>query len=348
MIPSVALCRLPRFVPHRGRLAGRTMTKLPGSLTVIQRELGRVEQTLSEMLSSAEPAVQEFMAHMSTYRGKRLRPALVLLSGKACGDLTETHTQVAAVVELVHTATLIHDDIVDGAVVRRHRPSANEQWGAATSVLLGDLVLSRALELLPRIGCHETTRLLAEATRAMCEGEIAQVRHRFELDLSEEAYLDIIGRKTASLFQCACRLGSLHSGGPPAQQDALAEYGRLMGIAFQISDDCLDITGEEKIVGKTLRTDLQKGKLTLPLIRLIQQTPRQDRAGIRELAFPGDSQPLRERLIAELQSAGAMKYAAQVAARYAGESRRAIEPLPDSQWKNALIELANYTARRER
>jgi octaprenyl-diphosphate synthase len=206
--------------------------------------------------------------HVSHYRGKRLRPVLLLLTARACGKVVAAHHTLAAVVEMIHTATLVHDDVLDGARVRRRVPTVNALWGTKTSVLLGDYLFTHAFHLSATLDDVRACRIIGEATNRVCEGELKQGLERGNLELGEDAYHEQIDGKTAALIEACGRLGALFAGAPEDVVEAMARYARRLGVAFQIADDLLDLVGEEKTAGKSLGTDLEQQKLTLPLIRL--------------------------------------------------------------------------------
>src|SRR3972149_2751295 len=232
-----------------------------------------VEERLTTDLSSKHEKIAEIILHVSRYKGKRFRPALLLLSAQSCGRLGPQHLDPAVVGELVHIATLIHDDIIDEATVRRHVSSVNSIWGREISILLGDYIWSRGFTILASMDSQIATYIMSQTVNVMCEGELIQLLRRYDLNLTEQEYLDIIERKTASLFATSCRLGAMFAGANRKMQEALTSYGLKVGMAFQIVDDCLDIIGSEDEMGKSLSSDLKKGKLTLPIIRLVGNLP---------------------------------------------------------------------------
>ncbi|MCA9079414.1 MAG: polyprenyl synthetase family protein [Planctomycetaceae bacterium] len=244
-------------------------------LTWVEREIGlqllETERTFEAELESANPFVADIIAHTRKFRGKRLRPILLLLAGKAAGGLTTSHPVLAAVVEMIHTATLVHDDVLDVADVRRHVATVNVRWNNETSVLYGDYLFTHAFHLAASLETTEACRVIGRATNRVCEGELTQVRHRGDLFLNESTYFEIIDGKTAELCAVACWLGGRYAQAEDRQIAALEQYGRNLGLAFQIADDVLDLTGTEEAVGKTLGTDLSQQKLTLPIIRLLHQ-----------------------------------------------------------------------------
>src|SRR6266568_4164137 len=238
----------------------------------IQSDLEEVERLLAETISSRQSGLSPLISHLEHYRGKRLRPALLLLVARACGRVTPAHHVLGAVVEMIHTATLVHDDVLDEAAVRRHAATINAGWGNQTSILLGDYLFTHAFHLASTVDAR-ACRLIGEATNRVCEGELHQTVQRGNWTLTERDYLDIVEAKTAELTSCCARLGALYSGAEPEIVESLARYGRWLGIAFQIADDLLDLVGEEKATGKSLGTDVEQQKLTLPLIRLLQHEP---------------------------------------------------------------------------
>lgn len=292
----------------------------------IRDDLKQVEKILREELSSEHPFVDRLAKHGFRFGGKRLRPALVLLSGRACGGLTPEHPVLAAVVEMIHTATLIHDDVLDDATIRRHLETVNARWDNEASVLLGDYLFTKAMCMVSSLESTFACQAIAEAGRRMCEGELRQVETRGNYDLTEEVYLDIIAGKTAALCACCCRLGAHYAGADPERREAYARFGLNLGIAFQITDDVLDVLGDEATTGKSLGTDLLKQKPTLPIIRLLSELDGDERAKlIAILTRPEDRNP--EALRRRLERAGAISYARQKAVAYA---RRAAEELPCS------------------
>ncbi|HEY1379286.1 MAG TPA: polyprenyl synthetase family protein, partial [Gemmataceae bacterium] len=232
----------------------------------IARDLDAVERVFADTIASPRPTLARMLEHLTHYRGKRLRPALLLLTARACGRVTAAHHVLGAVVEMVHTATLVHDDVLDEAGLRRHVPTVNAGWGNKASILLGDYLFTHAFHLTSTIGDARACELIGEATNRVCEGELHQTLQRGNLDLTEGEYFEIIDGKTAALTACCCRLGALYAGADADAVERLANYGRLLGLAFQVADDLLDLLGREDTAGKTLGTDLQQQKLTLPLI----------------------------------------------------------------------------------
>ncbi len=301
----------------------------------IAADLEEVEHILALVLKNKHPRVAEVVDHVHHYRGKRLRPMLLLLTARACGRVTPAHHVLGAVVEMIHTATLVHDDVLDGARVRRRVATVNAVWGVQTSVLLGDYLFTHAFHLASTLDDVRACRLIGAATDRVCEGELCQVLQRGNLELSEAEYFDIIDGKTAELTACCCHLGALYSGAAPDVVQALSRYGRCVGLAFQIADDLLDLVGEEKTTGKSLGTDVEQQKLTLPLIHLLRHGGDGLAARVRQiLGSPGNHK--REALRPYLVEGGAVAYARQRAEELAAQARAELVGLPPSLCRSVL------------
>ena len=311
----------------------------------IGRDLEAVERILRQTLETSQPGVARLVSHLAHYRGKRLRPALLLLTAKACGGVNPAHHTLAAVVEMIHTATLVHDDVLDDATVRRHASTINAGWGNQASILLGDWLFTHAFHLTSSVDAR-ACRLIGETTNRLCAGELHQICERGNLDLSEDAYFDIIDGKTAELTACCCRLGALYAGASEETIDRLARYGRYLGLAFQIADDLLDLVGEERAVGKSLGTDLHQQKLTLPIIWHLVQAPadRADRLR-RLLESPGNHK--REKLAPELEAHGAIAYARGRAEDFAARAAAELACLPSSPYQIILEHLTERVVHRD-
>lgn len=319
--------------------------KLAGAYAPIAAELAEAERIFETELASRFPFVQDLVGHSADFRGKRLRPALVLLTGRACGGLGAAHPVLGAVVEMIHTATLVHDDVLDEAAVRRHSATINTEWGNETAVLLGDYLFTHAFHLAASLESTLACRWIGRATNMVCEGEMMQVHNRGNFDLSEADYFEIIRGKTAELTAVSCRLGAHYAGAPAEVVEALEDYGRDLGVAFQIADDVLDIWGEEHQTGKSLGTDLEKQKLTLPVIRLLATASPSTVSAVRRLLADGDGEN-RHALRPYLESSGALDYAWAQAERFALQASDALDVLPDSPSRSILRDLAAYVVRR--
>lgn len=326
-------------------LASATRGPQPTSLTaLLAADLAEVERILHDSLSSRHPRVAAVVDHVRHFRGKRLRPVLLLLAAKACGAVTQAHHTLAAVVEMIHTATLVHDDVLDGATVRRHVSTVNAGWGAPASILLGDHLFTRAFHLAASVDAR-ACRLIGEATNRVCEGELRQGLERGNLDLSEEDYFTIIEGKTAELIACCTRLGAVYSGASEPVCTALERYGRYLGIAFQIADDVLDLVGEESTTGKSLGTDLEQQKLTLPIIHLLQNCNGAGPRVRQILASPGNHK--REALLPLLDECDAVPQSRRKAEDYAARARRELDHLSPSPARDVLENLTRQVIDRD-
>jgi octaprenyl-diphosphate synthase len=310
----------------------------------IAADLDAAERILSHTITSSAPGVQRLVEHLSHYRGKRLRPTLLLLTARACGRVTPAHHTLAAVVEMIHTATLVHDDVLDGATMRRHVATVNAGWGTQASILLGDYLFTHAFHLASSVDAR-ACRLIGEATNRLCAGELHQVVERGNLHLDEEAYFAIIDGKTASLTACCAELGAIYSGADEDTVERLASFGRSLGLAFQIADDLLDLVGEERAAGKSLGTDLEQQKLTLPIIHFLAHAAPERAHRFRSLLqSPGNHK--RELLAPELAAGGAIAYARRRAEHYAARAAADLDCLSDSECKDALLELTRRVVHR--
>ena len=325
--------------------AGESPLRLADLYAPIAAELAAADRIFQDELKSRFPFVQHLVDHCADLQGKRLRPALVLFSGLACGMVTPAHRVIAAVVEMIHTATLVHDDILDDAVIRRHAATVNAEWGNETAVLLGDFLFTHAFHLAASLDSTRACRWIGHATNKVCEGEMQQVHHRGNLDLDEAGYFAIIEGKTAELTAVSCRLGASYAGAPDAMVSALERYGRNLGIAFQIADDVLDIWGEERVTGKSLGTDLEKQKLTLPIILLLRLVEPDVATSIRRLLGDATADHRRQ-LRPYLESTNALERAWQRAKQHVKQALDALNCVPDSEAKSVLHILAQYVVRR--
>ena len=311
----------------------------------IQEELVQVEKILQRELRSDYPFVDQLVQHAGRLSGKRLRPALLLLAGKACGVSTDEHLLLSAVVEMIHTATLIHDDVLDEAELRRHQETVNARWNNEASVLLGDYLFSHSFYLASTLDSTFACQCIGRSTNIVCRGEMLQVANRNNFALNEAEYLEIIDAKTAELTACCCLLGACYAGADEKQRGRLEQYGRSLGIAFQIADDLLDVFGDENAMGKSLGTDLEKSKPTLPLIRLLSQASVSDRAELESiLALP--SEPRREALLARLRESDALQYAEEKAQFYADQAGQLVADLPASDAQQTLQKLPEFVVSR--
>jgi octaprenyl-diphosphate synthase len=310
----------------------------------IQSDLEEVERLLAETIASRRACLSPLIAHLENYRGKRLRPALLLLIARGSGQVTPAHHILGAVVEMIHTATLVHDDVLDEASVRRHTATVNFGWGNQTSILLGDYLFTHAFHLASSVDAR-ACRLIGEATNRVCEGELQQTIQRGNWGLTERDYLDIVEGKTAELTSCCALLGALYSGADSDTVHRMARFGRCLGIAFQIADDLLDLTGEERITGKSLGTDLDQNKATLPLIHLLDAASPEKASRLRQiLSSPGNHK--RENLRPFLAESGSLQYAGRKAEEFADQARAELICLPPSECKSILELLTDRVVHR--
>ena len=312
----------------------------------IRGDMQKVEELLRLQLRSADPYVDQLVKHGFRLGGKRLRPALLLLAGMACGKLDSHHITLAVVMEMIHTATLVHDDVLDEAELRRHLDTVNAKWGNKSGVLLGDFLFSHAFYLAATTDDAFACRVIGRSTNIVCEGEMRQINSRGRLELTEAEYFGIIDAKTAELCACCCRLGAHFSGATEDQEEALARYGRNLGIAFQIVDDLLDLEGDEAVTGKSLGTDLEQLKPTLPLIRLLAKLDPVKRRSLETELTAGEGN--RRALIEPwLASGDALAYTRAAAQRYAAAAQSDLQALPAGPHRDVLHKLAESVVRRE-
>lgn len=306
----------------------------------------RMRAILSAQILESSPAVRDMTDHVARFHGKQLRGALVLLTGEATGNTTDEHAAVAAIVELIHLATLVHDDILDGAQVRRRVACVNQRWDNQIAVLLGDFLYARAFALSTQLSSRLCSRLLAETTRTLCVGEIEQSTRRFDFEMSPADYEKIASAKTASLYAAACELGARYPGGNQELGARMAEAGRCLGLAFQIIDDCLDLTGREEEVGKTVGTDVEDGKITLPVLFAYRGASEPVRAAVRDVYTQTDLPDRRAALLAACD-VGAGVLQAEMRARVLVESALEIlARLPPSDASRSMEGLFQFVLAR--
>lgn len=311
--------------------------------TLVAEEMVRVNDFILSQLQSDVVLINQIGHHIINGGGKRLRPQLVLLAAKAVGYEGDRHIDIAAIIEFIHTATLLHDDVIDHSDIRRDQETANALWGNAASVLVGDFLYSRAFEMMVAVQQMRVMDILSHATNRIAEGEVLQLMNCNDPKVSEQQYVDVIVRKTATLFEAGTRLAAVIADSDAVTEAALKEYGMELGIAFQIIDDALDYCGTD--IGKNIGDDLDEGKPTLPLIRAMKTAPSEQAALIRSAIETGG----REHIAAvthAIESSDAIAYTTQVAVEHAHKAIRALEALPPSEYRDALVELANFAVRR--
>ena len=312
---------------------------------LVQADLRSVDEVIRARLKSAVPLVDQVAEHIISGGGKRLRPLLVVLAGRACGHNGEAHIEAAAFIEFIHTATLLHDDVVDGSSMRRGRDTANEVFGNQASVLVGDFVYSRAFQMMASLTSQPVVEIMAEATNVIAEGEVMQLMNSGNPDIDEARYLTVIQRKTAKLFEAAAQLGAVLGGAAAEREAALARYGMHLGTSFQLVDDVLDYKGEQSAIGKNPGDDLAEGKMTLPLIRAIAVGNPDDAALVRT-AIEGKRLAEFAPVMAVLERTGSLDYAVQYAIRESELAASCVDGLPPSSYRQSLLELASFAARR--
>ena len=321
---------------------------LPAIQALAAGDMAAIDTLIRTRLASDVVLINQVAEHIVSAGGKRLRPMLVALAGQATaagGRTGADHHQLAAIVEFIHTSTLLHDDVVDESDLRRGRSTANAIWGNAASVLVGDFLYSRSFQLMVELDRMPVMRILADTTNRIAEGEVLQLLHVRNPDTDEAAYLNVIERKTAVLFAAGTRLGALASGADEATQQALYDYGMQLGYAFQIADDVLDYSGDADALGKNLGDDLAEGKATLPLIHAMAQATPDVRARLRSIVETGDTDALPD-VLAAIETAGSLDYSRARALEYAEAAERALDGLTDNDAVSALRGLARYAVER--
>jgi octaprenyl-diphosphate synthase len=318
-------------------------------LEPLKDQMREVEERLNGDISATDKRLSDLVFHIGKIKGKRFRPALLLLSGQCSGSLMPQHIDLAVVVELIHTATLVHDDIIDEAMVRRHVETMNSKWGRKISILFGDYLFSRAYTILSALDSQVATIIMSQTINILCEGEMVQLLRCYDAEVTESEYLSIIEKKTASLCAASCKLGAISSGANKKQIEALTNYGSKIGMAFQIIDDCLDVMGKEEEMGKPINLDTQSGKLTLPFIRLVNKLPTDRKESTLELIFQNNNSKDSKAAIADLlEEHEAVDYAYDTARQLVKKAQEDLSVIPDSSSKTALLELGDYVVSRDR
>jgi len=308
-------------------------------------EMAAVNDLIRERLSSEVVLINQISEHIIAAGGKRLRPMLATIAARALGHGGNEPTQLAAIIEFIHTATLLHDDVVDESNLRRGRKTANALWGNAPSVLVGDFLYSRAFQLMVELNDMTIQRVLADATNAIAEGEVLQLLHVHNPDTDEPTYLRVIERKTAVLFAAATRLGALVAGADTDTQQRFSDYGLNLGMAFQIADDVLDYTSDSETLGKNLGDDLAEGKATLPLIHALSLADKEQAVQLRRIIETGDATALPVVMHA-IETHQSIAYSHARAVEFANRATQAISRVPESAWRDAMLGLARYAIER--
>nr|WP_268895147.1 octaprenyl diphosphate synthase [Undibacterium crateris] len=321
-------------------------TAQPNPITdVIATDMVAVNQVIRQQLYSEVALVNQIAEYIISAGGKRIRPVLVLLIANAYGYQGKHHFDLAAIVEFIHTATLLHDDVVDESSLRRGRQTANAMFGNAASVLVGDFLYSRAFQMMVSIQSMRVMQILADATNVIAEGEVLQLLNMHDPDVSEERYLQVIRSKTAKLFEAAAEIGALIAGANDAQISAAGEYGRSIGTAFQLIDDVLDYSGNADDIGKNVGDDLREGKPTLPLIYLMKNGSDAERQLVRTCIEQGDESQFNA-ILQAITDSGALEYTRNKALAAAALAKQSVADLPDSAYKAALLALTQFAVTR--
>lgn len=312
---------------------------------VVAKEFEAVNQLIIDQLHSNVPLVENIGHYIVDAGGKRMRPMLALISGGACGNLNKDHLTLAAVIEFIHTATLLHDDVVDISTLRRGRPTANAEWGNAPSVLVGDFLYTRAFQLLVSIGNMEVMTLMSEVTNTIAEGEVLQLTKAGDPNTTEEDYFEVIKNKTAVLFAAATACGAILAGSKQQEIDRFYQYGLDLGLAFQLVDDVLDYEGNAEEMGKNVGDDLAEGKPTLPLIYTMKQGSQEDATLVYD-AITNKSIDQLSHVISAVQRCDALTYTKQLAQQKSQAAAAIINDCKDSPYKESLIRLAHLAVSR--
>ncbi|MGB9498662.1 MAG: polyprenyl synthetase family protein [Dissulfuribacterales bacterium] len=324
------------------------MTGLKQQLTLrVENDLKDIETALKDNLNPHLDLVRQTASHLIFSGGKRIRPLLNMLSARLCGYTDEFIKKFSTIIEFLHTATLLHDDVVDGASIRRGKPVAHSIWGAPVTVLVGDFLLARALSIASETQNPKIIKVIAEITESMCQGEILQLIKKGDIHLTETQYMDVIKRKTGFLIQGACRTGAILAGACAETENKLSKYGYHIGIVFQIADDLLDYTANTSVLGKSVGADLKEGKLTLPVIYTLAHTNPDNRAWMERVItrknFSGDE---FKTLIKLMEDTGGIRYCREIAKDHINQAKNIIRTFEPSETRKTLIMIADYTLNR--
>lgn len=313
--------------------------------TLIEEDMASVDAMIQARLQSDVVLINQLGHYIINSGGKRLRPALAILSARACGYQGEQHANLATIIEFIHTATLLHDDVVDGSDMRRGKETANTLWGNEASVLVGDFLYTRSFEMMVEMDSMPLMKILSHTTNIIAEGEVLQLLNCHDPDTTEAAYLEVIHHKTAKLFEAAGQLGAVISGSPLVIEQAMANYAMHLGSAFQLVDDLLDYSESSEAIGKNIGDDLAEGKPTLPLIYAMQHGDAEQQAVIRHAIEHGERDRIDD-IITIIQDTGAINYTSEAAFKEAEQAKTALDPLPESVYKTALLSLADFSVER--
>jgi octaprenyl-diphosphate synthase len=309
-------------------------------------DMRQVDACIQDSLKSGVVLINQISSYIVASGGKRLRPVLLTLCAHACGYRGKQHIPLAAIIEFIHTATLLHDDVVDESDLRRGRQTAHAVWGNAASVLVGDFLYSRSFQMMVGLDSMRIMEVLADTTNTIAEGEVQQLLNMGDPEVDQHRYMQVIENKTAKLFEAACRLAAIISDQSPQVEQALARYGNRLGSAFQIADDVLDYNGEAETMGKNAGEDIAEGKPTLPLILARERCNEKEQALLDEAIRNGGADDLNP-VLAIIEKTGSIKAAMEIAKKHANEAIQAVGILPGSHWRAALEQLAEYSVSRK-
>jgi octaprenyl-diphosphate synthase len=342
MSSKVTTLPTSRSAPRPGELPRLSLDDIRAP---IRADLVAVDAMIRARLKSAVPLVDQVAEHIIGGGGKRLRPLLCVLAGRACGIENDKHIEAAAFIEFVHTATLLHDDVVDSSQKRRGRATANNLFGNQASVLVGDFVYSRAFQMMATVGSQRVMEIMADATNVIAEGEVLQLMNAHDPETTEQRYLEVIYRKTGRLFEAGAEVAAVLSGASIAQQVALSRFGKHLGTAYQLIDDVLDYKSDPATRGKNLGDDLAEGKPTLPLLHALRHGNDEQRALIRLAIEQGGLAQLGP-IVEAIEATGGLEYATGFAQRETNQALAALEALPDTPFRHALGGLARFAQER--
>ena len=324
-----------------------SVMKLTEIYQPIEKDLARVDQEFEKELKGYDGFSSLILNFLLGEQGKKLRPALVLFSAKVGNRMSHDIIKLATAVELLHTATLIHDDVLDEAMIRRKKVSLNFRWGNEVSVVMGDYLYAKAFIILSELEERKVSRTLTETARVICMGELAQLEKRYDSTLSEESYVTMVEGKTASLMASACELGAFLGGAEAEEVAHLSRYGRQFGIGFQIIDDCLDLVGDEKKMGKSLGTDIRKGKPTLPLIYLLEKMTSAEKEKLKEMIVESQDGEAIGEIRRLIEHYGTLERSMERAYQYIRSAKKELTCLRAGETQDCLLQLADFTLERE-
>ena len=314
--------------------------------SLIEDDMTAVDNLIQQRLQSDVALINQLGFYIINSGGKRLRPAIAILSAKACGYEGDKHINLATIIEFIHTATLLHDDVVDNSAMRRGQETANNLWGNEASVLVGDFLYTRSFEMMVEMDSMQLMKILSSTTNIIAEGEVLQLLNCHDADTTEARYLEVIHHKTAKLFEAAGQLGAVISRSADDIEQAMARYAMHLGSAFQLVDDLLDYSQSSETIGKNIGDDLAEGKPTLPLIHAMRQGTDQQAAIIREAIEQGQRDRIDE-IITIINETGAIDYTAHAAAQEVAYAKQALATLPETDYKQALLSLADFSISRD-